>query len=328
MKIISYFFSVALLVFSAVFLVACDSSESARSKKAETKQRLTVVCTTGMIGDLVTAIAGEHAQVKTLIGSGIDPHLYKATRSDIVTLTSADLVFANGLYLEGKMTDALARVKAGGVPLVILGETVDASMLRKPAEFEGHYDPHLWMAPRLWKQIIPAIEKALGKVSPEHRESFKKNAARYALSLDALHSFGEISLQSIPEQSRVLVTAHDAFGYFGEAYGIEVVGVQGLSTESEAGIQDIERIVSLLVERDVKAVFVESTISEKNVTALIEGAKARGKEVAIGGTLYSDALGSAGTPEGTYRGMILHNIETITTALGGRVPPRPAIIGG
>jgi len=285
---------------------------------AETKYK--IVCTVGMITDVVSNIVGDRAEVKGMMGPGIDPHLYKATRSDIALLNSADVVFYNGLLLEGKMTDALIRVATAGKKVFAVSETLDQQFLLEPAEFNGLFDPHVWMDPVAWTKVAENIETKLSEYDPEGAATYKKNVAQYLDTLNKLNSYATKGLASVPKESRMLVTAHDAFNYFGRRYNFEVVGIQGLSTDSEAGVRDIERIVELLVNRKVKAVFVESTVSPRNIKALIEGAAARGHEVKIGGQLFSDAMGKAGTYEGTYVGMIDHNVTTIVSALGGSVP--------
>lgn len=285
-----------------------------------------VVCTVGMITDLARRMAGPHAQVSGLMGEGVDPHLYKPTRTDIATLTRADVVLYNGLLLEGKMTDALIRVAGSGRRVVAVTEALDESYLLEPESFQGHADPHVWMDPRAWSGASAVIERTLAEAMPDHADDIRAAGSRARAEIDALDAWAEATLATIPADHRVLVTAHDAFNYFGRRYGFEVVGIQGLSTESEAGVRDIEKLVDLLVERKIPAVFIESTVSDRNIKALIAGARARGHEVALGGSLFSDAMGAPGTPEGTYVGMIAHNVRTITAALGGTVatpPPAP-----
>jgi manganese/zinc/iron transport system substrate-binding protein len=282
----------------------------------------TIVATTGMVADMARGVAGDHAQVDALMGEGIDPHLYKPTRSDIEQLLGADIVFYNGLLLEGKMTDALVRAASSGRAVVAVTERIDETSLLEPAEFAGHYDPHVWMDPRTWSSAVDVVRDVLIKQAPANTEAFTVNADAYRAKIAALDAYSERVLETVPADRRVLVTAHDAFNYFGRRYGFEVVGIQGLSTESEAGVRDIERLVDLLVSRQIPAVFVESTVSDRNIRALIDGARARGHTVTIGGSLFSDAMGAAGTYEGTYIGMIDHNVTTIVRALGGDAPTR------
>lgn len=302
-----------------MFLTAVSLLTPLRLSHAE-ERPYRIVCTTGMIGDIVQHVAGSHAEVTTLISSGIDPHLYKPTRRDIASLLRADVIFYNGLFLEGKMTDALQRAKASGKQVYALAEHIDPSLRIETEEFSGNYDPHVWMDPLAWAEIVKITRNKLSEYDPSATEDYHANAERFHEKLLSLHRYAKRSIDSIPENGRILVTAHDAFAYFGRRYGLEVLGIQGLSTESEAGVQDIERLVAVLVQRKISAVFVESTVSARNIKALIEGAAAQGHEVRIGGSLYSDAMGPPSHYEGTYVGMIDHNVSTITRGLGGTAP--------
>jgi manganese/zinc/iron transport system substrate-binding protein len=283
---------------------------------------LNVVATTGIVGDLVRNVAGDAAAVAQLMSEGVDPHLYKPTRSDIARLLGADIVFYNGLLLEGKMTDALVRVATSGKPVFAVTELIDESYLRSPPEFQGHHDPHVWMDPRAWAKAVEVVRDRLAARDPARADAYRANADRTLATLAGLDAYAERVLATVPPERRVLVTAHDAFGYFGRRYGFEVQGVQGLSTESEAGLRRIEELVEMIVARGVPAVFVETTVPDRTVRALVAGAEARGHAVAIGGSLFSDAMGAPGTYEGTYVGMIDHNVTTIARALGGQTPPR------
>ena len=283
---------------------------------------LQVVATTGMIGDVVRNVARERADVTQLMGAGVDPHLYKSTRSDIARMLGADIVFYNGLLLEGKMTDALVRVATSGKPVHAVTELIEEEFLLQPAAFAGHYDPHVWMDPLAWGKAVEAVRDKLAELDPDHAEAYRANAAAYLEELARLDAYAQEVLTSVPPERRILVTAHDAFNYFGRRYGFEVEGIQGLSTESEAGLKRVEELVDLLVEREIPAVFVESTIPERSVRALVAGARAQGHEVQVGGQLFSDAMGAPGTYEGTYLGMIDHNVTIIAQALGGETPPR------
>ena len=284
--------------------------------------RYSIVATVGMVADAARAIAGDRAEVVALVGSGVDPHLYKPTRSDVRRLMDADVIFASGLLLEGRMTDTLDRAAASGKVVRAVAESLSEDALLPSADYPGQHDPHLWMDPAVWRRAIEVVAETLIAFDPDGASHYRASAAAYAESLAELDAYAERVLATVPTERRVLVTAHDAFNYFGRRYGFEVVGIQGLSTESEAGVQDIERLVDLLVSRRLGAVFVESTVSARNVQALIAGARARGQEVALGGTLYSDAMGDPGTYEGTYVGMIDHNVTTIARALGGSAPER------
>jgi manganese/zinc/iron transport system substrate-binding protein len=302
----------------AIALVGCKPAADRSTAGAQH----TVVATTGMVADMARGVAADHAAISTLMGEGIDPHLYKPTRSDIEQLLGADIVFYNGLLLEGKMTDALVRAASSGRAVVAVTERIDETTLLEPDEFAGHYDPHVWMDPRTWSSAVDVVRDVLIEQDSSNTDAFTANADAYRAQIAALDAYSEDVLGTVPADRRVLVTAHDAFNYFGRRYGFEVVGIQGLSTESEAGVRDIERLVDLLVSRHIPAVFVESTVSERNIRALIDGARARGHTVVIGGSLFSDAMGASGTYEGTYIGMIDHNVTTIARALGGDAPAR------
>lgn len=276
------------------------------------------VATVGMVGDIVRNVAGPRAEVTSIMGAGVDPHLYTPTRDDVALLASADIIFYSGLLLEGKMgqtLDSFGKKK-----------TVVAVTSRIPDEYlfhtiNGHHpDPHVWMDVAGWMKATEAVVEALAAYDPPNAGEYRDRGAAYLAELKRLDDYARACISSIPQERRVMVTAHDAFSYMARAYGLEVHGIQGISTESEAGLADLKRLVDLLVERKVKAVFVESSVSEKNVRALIEGAKARGHDVLIGGELYSDAMGPSGTYEGTYIGMIDHNVTVIARSLGGSAP--------
>ena len=310
---------VVLLAGLSLPLTAAACREPAPAAEKSTRHK--IVCTIGMVTDIVRHIAGERADVRGIIGEGVDPHLYQPTRSDILALTDADMIFYNGLLLEGRMTDTFVKV-ARKRPVHPVTEALDEAKLLAPPEFAGHADPHVWMNPLLWKRCAEGIAETLGEFDPAGREFYRGNYSTLAAEMERLHAYAAEKIATIPERGRVLITAHDAFNYFARAYGLEVHGIQGISTESEAGVADINRLVRLLVDRQVKAVFVESSVSDKNVRALIEGAAAKGHVVKIGGTLYSDAMGPPGMYEGTYIGMIDHNVTTIVRALGGEAPVR------
>ena len=279
-----------------------------------------IVTTTGMIADVAQQVAGEHAEVDNLIGEGVDPHLFTPTRSDVIALQDADVVLYNGLMLEGKMTDVLVRLARSGKPVIAVAERLRDREDYVITTEEAYYDPHVWMDVRGWMTAVKLIADELAAYDPKHAEAYQTNAAGYLDRLEELDNYVRKVIRSIPETSRVLVTAHDAFGYMGRAYGLEVRGIQGLSTESEAGVRDVRELVDLLVERNIRAVFVETSVADDNVKALIEGAAARGHEVRIGGELFSDAMGEPGTYRGTYIGMLDHNATTIARALGGDAP--------
>lgn len=273
---------------------------------------LSVVVTIAQIGEPLREIVGEHGEVINLVGEGVDPHLYRPTRSDMARLVRADAVFWNGLRLEAKMEEVL-RDLATSRPSVALAEELP------PRHIRGATlpDPHIWMDPGLWRQALARAVTVLSSLAPEAADEFAARAERYFAGLEALEARVETMTRTVPARRRVLVTAHDAFGYFGDRFGFEVVGIQGLSTDSETGLRRIEQIVDMLVSRDIPAVFAETSVSERDVRALIEGAAAAGHRVRFGGRLFSDAMGAPDSPEGTYVGMIEHNARTIVGALGG-----------
>lgn len=307
----------ALIV--ALFLAGCKESDSTTVRAIE--GRYTVVATTGMVADIVRRVAGDKAEVRSIIGEGVDPHLYKPTRADVSALSSADVVFYSGLHLEGKMTDVFQKL-GNRKPVVAVTSDIEPSYLLSPREFSGNHDPHIWMDVKGWMQAVKAVEKSLAAFDPNNTDAYRQNSEEYLLQLEALDAYCKESVLTIPAQSRILVTAHDAFNYMGRAYGLEVMGIQGISTESEAGLVDLNRLIDTIVERKVKAVFVETSVADKNVKALIEGARSRGFTLSIGGELFSDAMGAAGTYEGTYIGMVDHNITVIVRALGGQAPEK------
>lgn len=277
------------------------------------------VATIGMVADIVRNVGGEHVDVTQLLGAGVDPHLYKATRDDVQTFLQGDIIFYSGLMLEGKMSDTLIKV-ARQKPVIAVTEEIDEAKLLEPEDFEGHFDPHVWNDVSAWSDGVKAVAAALADFDPTHADDYKASAEAYQKQLAALHEYGLKSLGSVPEASRVLITSHDAFNYFGRAYNLDVLGVQGLSTESEAGLQRINDLIDLLVKNNVRAVFVESSVPRKNIEALVEGARAKDHEVVIGGELFSDAMGEEGTYEGTYIGMLDHNITLVARGLGGEAP--------
>lgn len=311
----------ACLVVVALVLTALVSCSPAQADEDAIVYPYKITCTTGMVADIVANVAGDKAEVKNIIGQGVDPHLYQATRNDIKELFTADVVFYSGLMLEGKMTDALVKVARRKKFVYAVTELIDPDLLLSPPEFAGHHDPHVWMDPTLWKQCTAMVAQSLAEFDPANAEKYRANYDQYAKRLDELDAYARKVLASIPKEQRVMITAHDAFNYMGRTYNVEVLGIQGISTDSEAGIADINKLVDLLVDRKVKAVFVETSVSDKNVRSLIEGAKSRGHEVIIGGSLFSDAMGAPGTYEGTYIGMIDHNVTVIARALGGSADP-------
>lgn len=301
--------SVLGIVSIVVGLASCSQQ---RPQNATGKLRITA--TTGMIADAAKTIGGPHVEVTGLMGPGVDPHLYKATQGDLRRLGDSDLILYNGLHLEGRMADTLVQM-AHRVTTVAVGQAIPEEQLREPPEMAGMHDPHIWFDVSLWRLAVERAAQAISEADPAHRDEYRRNADAYIAQLDELHAYCKARISEIPEEARLMVTAHDAFGYFGRAYGIEVRSIQGISTAAEYGLQDLARLVDFLVERRVKAVFIESSVPRQSIDALMEGVRANGHEIKLGGELFSDALGAAGTPEGTYIGMVRHNVDTIVEAL-------------
>lgn len=309
-----------LRVARAVCLALLLALAACGHAKDDDDPRPLVVCTTGMIADLARAIGADDIRTVQLVRAGIDPHLYTPTRDDVRRLAAADLILYNGLLLEGRMSDALQRLGSGGKRVVAVAETLPKEMLMADPDQGNQPDPHVWMDVSLWAMVAEHVRDELTTLLPESADAIHQRCAELLDQVQILHDAIQAAVATIPDEQRVLVTAHDAFGYFGRAYGIKVRGIQGFSTESEAGLRDINELVDFLVERKIAAVFVESTVSDRNVRALVEGTRARGHALEIGGELFSDSTGPEGTPEGTYPGMMEHNARTIVTALGGTWP--------
>ncbi len=286
-------------------------------RKVTETDPLKIVTTTGMIADAARRVGGRWVSVKALMGPGIDPHLYKAREGDVLLLADADLILFNGLHLEGKMTDILKQL-ADYTPTVPVAEAIPETLLISPPEYEGNYDPHIWFDVRLWMMVVQTIREVLIELDSLHAREYRRNAEEYLQRLEVLHQYVLQRSREVPPSIRVLITAHDAFNYFSRAYGFEVKGLQGISTAAEAGISDVRELAEFIVQRGIPAVFVETSVPPRYIEALQEAVRARGFEVRIGGSLFSDALGSPGTPQGTYLGMVRHNIDTIVSALLSR----------
>lgn len=299
------------LLLTMLFLGAC----SEQTEKKEAKEGLIVVTTTiSQIADAVANIGGNKVEVHSLMGPGTDPHLYKATQGDITKLQEADVIFYNGLYLEGKMLDVLEKMNKDK-PTIAIADLISKNKLLSDVNDSQTVDPHIWFDIDLWKMAIEQVKNGLIQVDPNNESYYEDNAKQYNEELEKLKAFALEEMEKIPAEQRVLVTAHDAFSYFGRAFNMEVMGLQGLSTDSEYGLGDVKKLVDTLVTRKIKAVFIESSISERSINAVIEGASKKGHLVNIGGELYSDAMGEEGTEEGTYIGMYKHNVKTIVEAL-------------
>ena len=290
-------------------LLSCDSGQVTATHK-----KLNIVATTGMIADAAKNIVGDSAEVISLMGPGVDPHLYKVTQSDIKKLMNADVIIYNGLHLEGKRGEILEQMSERK-PVIAVSDGLTKEQLRATSEFQGNYDPHIWFSVQLWTDVVQFISKGLVDIDKGNASYYEANTIQHVEDLKSLHSWTQEQINIISEQQRVLITAHDAFGYFGREYGMEVKGLQGLSTAAEYGLKDVTNLVDFISENKIKSVFVESSVSDRSIKAVIEGCKHKNHNVVIGGTLYSDAMGAANTPEGTYIGMVKYNVTTIVEAL-------------
>lgn len=301
------------LLVVGLFAGGCDTANSTSSSRHFAGTRpIRAVCTTGMVADMVRRVGGRWVQVDQIMGEGIDPHLFKVTPDVIARLDAADVIFYSGLHLEGRMAEVFERL-ALRKPTIALASAIPEDRLLGVGA--GVHDPHLWFDVALWSRTSEAVRGFLTSFDPPHRADYDAQAAAYRAELAALDDECRRRLQAVPEAQRVLVTAHDAFHYFGRAYGVTVRAVQGVSTETEAGVREINELVDFLADRKIKAVFIEKSVSERNIRALVEGCRGRGHEVRIGGELYSDSMGRPETPEGTYVGMVRANVETIVRAL-------------
>jgi manganese/zinc/iron transport system substrate-binding protein len=308
-KLISLRFIAALSFAALVGTTACAPPEPAASQG-----RLNVVTTVGMIRDVVQNVGGEYVHATGLMGPGVDPHLYKASEGDVRRLFRADVVFYGGLHLEAKMGEVLEEM-GGRTRVVAVTDGIPRDRLLAPPEFQGSHDPHVWFDVSMWEMTVDTIASTLAAADPANAAAYRRNAAAYHARLDSLDAYVRAQAERVPRQQRVLVTAHDAFNYFGRAYGFEVRGLQGISTASEAGTGDVQALAEFIARRKIPAVFVESSIPRRTIEAVQEAVRDRGWDVRIGGSLYSDAMGNPGTPQGTYDGMVRHNIDTLVGAL-------------
>jgi manganese/zinc/iron transport system substrate-binding protein len=272
-----------------------------------------VLTTIGMVTDIVENVGGARVRVNGLMGPGVDPHLYKPSAGDALELGRADVIFYGGLHLEGRMDDLFDKISASGRAAYAVTDEIDPALLRE--EDELAHDPHVWFDVSLWQVAVHTVQRRLSALDPGSDALYRANAARYLAELDALDAYALTQIKTIPPESRVLITAHDAFGYFGARYGLEVRGLQGISTASEISAADVQDLAVFIAQRKIKAIFVESSVPEATVRAVQEAVRSRGWDVVIGGELFADAMGAAGTPEGTYIGMVKHNVDTIVQAL-------------
>ena len=299
------------ICFLLAFLLGCAENST---ENLDNAGHVEVVCTTGMVADLARHIGGDRVRVTGLMGPGVDPHYYKASQGDLAKLERADLILFNGLLLEGKMQDIFGKM-ASNKRILAVTDAIERADLLQPDELEGHYDPHIWFDVSLWSKTIDSVVRALSEIDPEGAESYQLNGDAYRKELDALDAWVTEQVEKIPSGQRVLITAHDAFSYFGQAYGIEVMGLQGISTVAEYGVNDVTGLVDFISGRKIRAIFVESSVPERSIEAVRQGCLQRGHSVSIGGTLYSDAMGGQGSGADTYVGMVRSNVETIVGAL-------------
>lgn len=298
----------SLLLVPFLALTGCNDNKQESGK-------LKVVTTTTMITDLVKDLGGEKIVVQGLMGSGVDPHLYKASEGDVTNLYEADMIIYNGLHLEGKLVEVFEKMQEQSKKTVAVSDAIDKSTLIGSDYFASNYDPHIWFDTDYWIQIAQHVTQNLAETDPQNAEFYEENLMQYQNKIDRLQDDLASKIEELPTEKRILVTAHDAFNYFGRKHGFEVVGLQGLSTATEAGVKDVQRITEFIIENNITAVFIESSVPRKTVEALQAAVRAQDHEVKIGGELYSDALGTTGTEEGTYMGMYKHNVNTIVNAL-------------
>jgi manganese/zinc/iron transport system substrate-binding protein len=307
-----WFTLIALLVLT---LSGCGGNRAATQANGDT---LNIVTTTSMITDITEQVVGDHATVTGLMGAGIDPHLYVASEGDVTALQEADIIFHNGLFLEAQMEDIFEQLAERKTVVPVAG-SIATDRLLPWATYADEYDPHIWFDVSLWMAATETVRDTLIEVDAANAADYEANAAAYLDELATLDAYVKEQAARVPAEQRILVTAHDAFHYFGRAYGFEVRGLQGISTASEAGAADVQDLATFIVEHQIPAIFVESSVPVRTIEALQAAVQAKGFDVAIGGELFSDAMGSPGTPEGTYVGMVRHNIDTIVSALLGEL---------
>ena len=311
MKFSKYLILAVLIVMS----LSCSSNDETKTSSTD-EETINIVATTGMIADMVSVVGGDKVKVRGLMGPGVDPHLYKASAGDVALLSKAALIFYNGLHLEGKMSEIFQQMTKRGIKTVAVTDGIDRKYLMAPPEFKGNYDPHVWFDVGMWSDTVGTVKESLIEFDPGNSDYYNDNAEAYLKELGELDKFVQQRADSLPEDKRVLITAHDAFNYFGRGYGFEVKGLQGISTESEAGTADVQALAAIIVERQIPAIFVESSVPPRYIEAVQAAVKSKGFDVRVGGELFSDAMGNPGTPEGNYIGMVRHNVNTVVNALG------------
>ena len=306
-----FFIFCAFSIFCGLLTVGCGASTALNGSG-----KLRVLTTTGMIGDAARNVGGERVEVTSLMGAGVDPHLYRASEGDVRRLSEADIVFFNGLHLEAGMGEVLQKMSARK-RTVAVAEAIGREQLIALPNYGGSYDPHVWFDVQLWMRVTERVRDSLIEADGQNAETYRANAADYLAQLRGLDAEIRARFEKIPPEQRVLITAHDAFGYFGRAYDFEVRGLQGISTSAEASAADVQELARFIAERKIAAIFVETSVPQRTIEAVQAAVRSRGFETRVGGSLFSDAMGDAGTPEGTYVGMVRRNAETIFNALAG-----------
>ena len=299
---------IILIILFSLFVLGCK-------EKGAKDDKFHIVTTTSMITDLVENIGGDKVAVQGLMGAGVDPHLYKASEGDVSKLSNADMILYGGLHLEGKLVEVFEKMKRQKINTIAVSDALDKNELIGSTLFASNYDPHIWFDVKNWEKITVFVADQLSAARPEYKAVFQENAKIYLAKLKTLNEEIKAEIETLPLEKRRLVTAHDAFSYFGRAYKFDVVGLQGLSTATEAGVQDVQKTASYIIDHKVKAVFIESSVPKRTVEALQAAVNSKNHNVVIGGTLFSDALGNPGTPEGTYIGMFKFNVHTIVSSL-------------
>lgn len=304
-----------ITILSILFLVGCPDGRQDANKDNRSESKPMVLATTTMLADLAKNIGGDKVEVQALMKAGVDPHLYKASAGDMDRMQKADVLVYNGLHLEAKLGDIIDKLSSSDKKVINISDAIREEDIMKSEDDPNYPDPHIWFDVQIWKQAAEGMAKGLAAADAANESYYMENLTSYQKQLDELESYVKSKVEEVPKAQRIMVTAHDAFRYFGKAYDFEVRGLQGISTESEAGTSDVKTLADFLVENQIKAIFIESSVPKKNVEALQEAAKARGMEIAIGGELYSDSLGDEGSEAGSYIGTIRSNVDTIVNAL-------------
>lgn len=322
-----YMKKLVLFASSSLLLAACGQADqpasdttqpadTSTSQPADTK-KTDIVATTTQVADLIHQIGGDHVEVTQLMGPGVDPHGYQPSSSDTTAINDANVLAYNGFHLEAMFVPLFESLDQTDTHIISIENALSSDDVLASEEDDDalEYDPHIWFSIDNWKKAADYVTTELGDIDPSHADVYQSRNEAYQKSLDDLKSYVEERVEEIPESSRYLVTAHDAFQYFANEFGFEVVSVQGLNTNTEAGTGDISRLADFIAEHNIKSVFVESSVSSRNIDALIEAAASRGHTLEKGGELYSDALGDAEDGADTYIGMYKANIDTIVNAL-------------